>query len=153
MKEAVVYRRSNGWFLHAISKTNVGVGIETPPRIKLGSDAPPHDIGHAAIEVLQGSTQGLPHPSVAELERGFKPMMELAGVKTWDAFAKHASSVSIRTDPQSEWLIVEPWENAGTKRGFVQMPNLSVRIRTDAPLAEIGEAIQKAMQLCVPQFP
>jgi hypothetical protein len=153
MKRAVVYLRSNGWFLHAISKTTDGVGIETPPRIKLESDAPPHEIGHAIFEVLQGSTQGLPHPSVAELERGFKPMMDLAGVKTWDAFARRTSSVSIRTDPPSEWLIVEPWENAGTKRGFVQMPNLSVRVRMDAPLAEIGEAIQKAMQLCVPQYP
>jgi hypothetical protein len=153
MKRAVVYLRSNGWFLHAISKTTDGVGIEAPPRIKLGSDAPPHDIGHAAMEALNGSTQDIPHPSVAELERGFKPMLDLAGVKTWDAFAKHASSVSIRTDPQSECLIVEPWENAGAKRGFVQIPGKRVRVRMDASPEDIGEAIKKAMQLCTPKYP
>jgi hypothetical protein len=83
MKEAVVYRRSNGWFLHAISKTTVGVGIETPPRIKLESNATRDDLGNAAMATLNGSTQGVPHPSVKELEVGFKPMMDLAGVKTW----------------------------------------------------------------------
>jgi hypothetical protein len=153
MKSATVYKRSDGWYLHGDSQTTVGVWIEMPPRIKLDNNVSPSDLGNAAHEVLAESKQGVPHPTVDELETGFKPMLELAGVKSWAAFARHACNVSIRTDSDSRFIIIEPWENAGTKRGFVQMPNLSVRVRMDAPPAEIGEAIQKAMQLCVPQFP
>jgi hypothetical protein len=152
MKRATVYRRSNGWYLHAVSKTTVGIEMGTPPRIKVAIDAPPDALGKAAIEALNGSMQEVPHPPFSELENGFRPMLELAGVKTWAAFARNACNVGIEVDASRQWLMIEPWENAGTKRGFVPMPGVSMRVRMDAPPEEIGEAIQKAMQLCVPQF-
>jgi hypothetical protein len=125
----------------------------TPPEIKVAKDAPPDALGKAAIEALDGSKQDVPHPPYSELETGFKPMLDLAGVKTWAAFARNACNVGIEVDASNQWLIIEPWENVGTKKGFVQIPNVSVRVRIDAPPEEIGEAIKNAMQLCVPQFP
>ncbi len=152
MKRATVYKRSDGWYLHAISKTTVGIGMGTPPRIKVAIDAPSDALGKAVIEALNGSRQCVPHPPFSQLENGFKPMLELAGVKTWAAFARHACNVGIEADAENKWLIVEPWENVGTKEGFVQIPNVSIRVRADAPPEEIGAAIEKAIKLCVPQY-
>jgi hypothetical protein len=125
----------------------------TPPRIKIAFDAPPDALGNAVFEALSGSVENILHPPLAELEDRFKPVLELAGVKTWAAFARGASSVAIEEDISNEWLIIEPWSNAGPKMGFVPMPGVSVRVRMDAPSEEIGEAIHKAMLLCVPQYP
>ena len=73
-------------------------------------------------------------------------MLDLAGVKTWAAFAKHASNVYVIAE--AEWLTFEPWKNAGPKGGFVPFSGEKVRVRGDAPTAEIGEALQKALALC-----
>ncbi len=153
MKSATIYKRKDGWYLHTDSQTNVGLWIETAPRIKLANSASTSDLGLATNEVLSESKQGIPHPSVAELESGFKPMLDIAGVKTWAAFARQACNVGIRTDTNNQWLIIQPWENVGTKRGFVQIPDIGFRVRADAPPEEIGAAIKKAMQFCVPQYP
>jgi hypothetical protein len=153
MKSASVYKRSDGWYVHADYQTTVGVWIEGPPRIKLGNRASSGELGHAAIEALAGSEQGIPHPTVRELEIGFQPMLELADVKTWAAFARHARNVSLRTSSDGRWLIIEPWENVGMKRGFVPISNVNVQVHIDAQPDEIGEAIIKAMALCVPQDP
>lgn len=152
MKRATIYRRANGWFLHATSKTIDGLGVATPPEISLGVDASCDALGSAVVEALNGSRSAIPRPTVTELECGFKSMLELAGVKTWTAFARRACSVSVQADDDSEWLTIEPWENAGPKNGFVPMPRVTERVRADAPVTEIGEAIQTAIRLCVPHF-
>jgi len=153
MKRARIYKRSNGWYLHPISTTTAGVGMGTPPRIKVAFDAPSDVLGNAVFEALNASVQNIPHPPLAELEDRFKPVLELAGVKSWAAFARDASSVAIEADTSNEWLIIEAWSNAGPKMGFAPMLGAFVRVRMDAPPAEIGEAINKAMQLSVPQPP
>jgi hypothetical protein len=145
MKCATELKRRDGWYLHAISKTTIGVGMETPPRIKLDLKATEAALGEAVLEALSGSKVGVPHPSREEMEE-FLPMLDLAGVKTWAAFARHASNVQISAD--ADWLIFEPWKNAGAKGGFIPFSGEKVRVRADAPTAAIGEALKKAMALC-----
>jgi hypothetical protein len=152
MKSATVYRRADGFYLHADSQTTQGVWITAAARCKLAVDASPETLGRAGTNMLQASERGVPHPAQDDWGKAFTPMFELAGVKTWAAFARHALNVGVRTNFDSESLIIEPWENAGTKNGFVPMPGMEVRVPIDAPPAEIGEAIIKAMQLCVPQY-
>jgi hypothetical protein len=146
MKEATVYKRRDGWYLHAFSTTTTGVGLGSPPRIKLDMDATTANLGQAVLEALKGSQQGVPHPPPKEAVKSFKPMLDLAGVKTWAAFAKNASNVDVSSD--ANLLIFEPWKNAGPKGGFVPFPGEKVTVRADAPTAEIGEALKKAMALC-----
>ncbi len=147
MKAASVYKRSDGWYFHADSTTTVGVGIGTPPNIKLRNDASDEALGRAVLEALAGSKEGVPHPTPKEGEKLFKPMLDLAGVKTWAAFAKNASSVDIRVDDQG--LNIEPWKNEGAKMGFVPIPGVSVRTPLASSASEIGVALKKAIALCV----
>jgi hypothetical protein len=151
MKNASAFKRDDGWYFHADCKTTDGLWIESSPRIKHSVDATSSVLGQAVIEVLSGSKEGVPRPPLAELHEEFTPLMELAGVKTWAAFARRASSVVISAD--NEWLTFEPWENAGTKMGFIPISGVSVKARRDAPAEEIGEALKKAVRLCVPQYP
>lgn len=153
MKSATVYRRADGFYLHADSQTTHGVWITAAPQCKLAVDASPETLGRAVTNMLKGSERGVSHPAQDDWGKAFTPMLELAGVKSWAAFARHALNVSIRTDSDTESLIIEPWENAGTKMGFIPISDVSVSVRMDAPPEEIGEAIKKAMQLCVPQYP
>jgi hypothetical protein len=147
MKFARAYKRSDGWYLQAISETTVGIGMGTPPRIKLGVDASLEALSQAVLEALAGSQQGVPHPPLEELEDTFKPMLELAGVKTWAAFARRTLSVGIRADDQ--WITFEPWENKGAKEGFVSIDGQEVRVRIDSSPAQIGAAIEKAFAVCL----
>ena len=151
MKSASAFKRGDSWFFHADCKTTDGVWIETSPRIKHNVNVTSDVLGQAVIEVLNGSKEGVSHPPLAELDEESTPLMELAGVKTWAAFARRASSVVISAD--DDWLTIEPWENAGTRMGFIPISGVSVKVRRDAPVEEVGEALKKAMQFCVPQFP
>jgi hypothetical protein len=146
MKRATAYKRQDGWYFHAISRTTVGVGMGTPPRIRLALDASADELGRAVLESLAGSKEGVPHPTPTQGERTFKPMLDLAQVKSWTAFSKHASNVGIQI--ADEWLVIEPWKNEGPKRGFVQISGASVKIKADSSPADIGEALKQAMGLC-----
>ncbi|MGD9723221.1 MAG: contact-dependent growth inhibition system immunity protein [Pirellulales bacterium] len=146
MKRASAYLRTNGWFLSAVSRTTVGIGMDTPPRIKVEANASDATLGEAVLQALSGSREGVPHPDPKTADRSFDEMLDLAGVKSWAAFAKNALNVGTETD--GEWLVIEPWKNEGAKRGFTQIANRNVRVRADASPSEIGAALKSAIELC-----
>jgi hypothetical protein len=145
MKMATAYKRSDGWYFHAVSKTTVGVGLSWPPYIKLDIHATKDALGSAALGALDGTEFGVPHPKPTEADEGFRPMLELAGVKSWAAFARHATNVHLHLD--DKWLMIEPWKNAGVRDGFVPIEGVSLRLPLGSAAAKIGEALGKAMEI------
>jgi hypothetical protein len=93
----------------------------------------------------------VPHPDFKDEDKGFEPMYDLAGVKSWTAFAKHALSVDFSAD--DEWLTIQPWKNEGSKQGFVPVSGVSVRVPIQSPLTDIGDAVKRAFALCEPHKP
>ena len=146
MKCGTAYRRSDGWYFHSDSITTVGIGLGTPPHLKLDITAGQEELGQAVLDALAGSKTGLPHPTPEAGDRMFDPMLQLARVKTWAAFSKNAKNVRFVAD--SQWLIFEPWQNAGPKRGFVPIAGPEIRIPVDSSAAEIGGALRDTMALC-----
>jgi hypothetical protein len=143
IRSASIFKRRDGWYLEAISKTSVGVGLSTPPYLKLPNDVDPKSLGEATLQAMEGSRMGIPHPTMDEFENEPWPMLELAGVKTWAAFARRAANAGVTK--HGDWLAIEPWRNAGAKMGFEPIPGVSFRVRADAPAREIGEAVRKTI--------
>ena len=146
MKTGTAYKRNDGWYFHAFSKTTDGVYVATQPYIKLDIDAHADALGQAVLDALAWSIEQVPHPTPKEGEKLFDPVLNLAGVKTWAAFSRDATSADFRSDDQ--WLTLEPWKNAGAKAGFVPIAGTAVRIPIDSSTTDIGEALKDAMALC-----
>ena len=145
MKEATAYKRSDGWYFHAFSRTTAGIAMGAGPRIKLSNNAVRDELGNAVLTALEGSTTGVPHPMPKESAKSFQPMLDLACVKNWAAFSRGAANVDITL--KDERLEFEPWRNAGAREGFVPIPNAQIVLPANASADEIGEALQKAMAI------
>ena len=145
MKMGTAYKRPDGWYFHANSKTNVGVSISWPPYIRLDINATHETLGQAVLEALNGTEYDVPHPRQSDWVDIFRPMLNLAGVRTSTQFAKDASCVGLSADDR--YLSIEPWKNAGSKGGFAMIENMSVKIPLESSPAEIGEALTKAMRI------
>jgi hypothetical protein len=145
MKMAATYKRSDGWYFQADSTTTVGVNVASPPYLALKNDSSNRALGEAVLAALAGSESAIRHPAQDEWGKAFQPMLDLAGAKSWSAFANGAANVSISAD--DEWITISPWKNAGAKQGFVPIPDFRVRIPAASSPTAIGEALQQVMAI------
>ena len=113
MKAATAYLRGEKIFLHSSSKTTAGVWVLSMPVVvvekgNLG------DIGRLILDSLNASQDNVPHPK--SWTNIFDPVLQLAGIKSWNAFAKSAKCVEIESD--GERIFVIPTKNKGADDGF-----------------------------------
>ncbi len=95
-KQATVYLRKSQYLIHAMSQTTAGVWILSEPCTALASTQSDRELGTAVGAALDASRTGVPHPT--EWKGVFDPMLRLAGVKTWNAFATGAASADVEHD-------------------------------------------------------
>lgn len=143
MKRANVYRRDGAWYINAMSQTTAGVWIGTDPHLKESSDESAV-LGQAILAALKGSTQSLPHPT--KWGNVFKPVLELAGVKTWNQFMLTATCVSIGANDSR--ITIEPSSNAGPQTGYTPLPDKKFQIPRHSTAKDIGDAVKQAITLC-----
>jgi hypothetical protein len=142
MKCGAAYKRAGQWLFSSASKTVAGVWIASPPFLSTsGSSA---EIGTCAIEVLNASVEGTPHPT--KWDGLFSPVLELAGVKTWRAFVKGTLLVGI--EMEEDGITFTPHRNDGPKEGFLPLRDKEIALPAAASPAEIGEAIQRVVLAC-----
>ena len=108
-----IYRRTDGWYIHSTAQTTVGIFLSLPPFIKLLLDERPEILGETVRRVLASDHGIVPHPKV--FEGIFKPMLDLAKVKSWSRFMKGFPSIGI-SDDGIQWA-VEPSLNNGPRGG------------------------------------
>ena len=75
---ASAYERGGYIFLSPSSLTEGGLWVGSEPLVKLE-------------QALNNSKVGVPHPARHEWEAVAKPLLDLAGVKTWDQFAQNST--------------------------------------------------------------
>jgi hypothetical protein len=137
MKRASAYQRKGYIVLFAVSDTTAGVGIAAAPVLRVEADNVP-ELGRAVLAVLEGSRSNVPHPSRDGWREVAAPVLKMAGVKSWNTFAKAAKNVDIRFDTNRVSFI--PIKNLGPKNGFVVLP--TEKVRTSAPTeTELGLAL------------
>ena len=135
MFSAKAYRRSGKWYFHAENKTTDGVWIASPPF--LHSDGDSFHLGSCAKCALAHSAEGVVHPT--EWKHIFTPMLDLAGVKSWNIFARGAELVGIEMEGHT--IKLTPHRNLGPKEGFDPVADLAIRLRTDASHEDLGNAV------------
>jgi hypothetical protein len=137
MKKASAYRRKDHIILFAVSDTTAGVGIAAAPVLRVKADNV-SELGRAILAVLEGSRSNVPHPTQDGWKEVAAPVLKVAGVKSWNTFAKAAKNVDIRFDTNRVSFI--PTKNLGPKDGFVVLP--AEKVRTSAPTeTELGLAL------------
>jgi hypothetical protein len=144
VKRTTVYKRKDGWYLHPRSHTTAGWWLTAPPFIRLAADGPAADVGNAVLRGLEASRDNIPPP--ASWDGLSKPMLELAGVKSAGKFMKGSLCLGIEDD--GEWLNFEPTKNQGPRRGCTPLVEKNFRIPHGATAEEIGNAVQRAIELC-----
>lgn len=140
MKAATIYGRGGKTYVHSSSKTTAGVWvINAPVLVVEGGD--PGELGKALRECLAASSEGVPHPkSFTNLS---DPMLNLAGVKSYNTFAKSAKCVEVELHGETVTLI--PTRNEGAEGGFVPISGKAqVAVSEDAAL---GSAAITALAL------
>ena len=113
-KSATVYMRRQQFLIHALSRTTDGVWLLSEPCSALAIECDDRGLGSAIRRALDGSLAEVPHPS--SWNHVFEPMLSLAGVTTWKAFATGAACIQIETDGNHVVLI--PQTSRGPKEGF-----------------------------------
>src|ERR1700737_3225424 len=126
-------------FLHAYSKTQVGLSVLSQP-VLAADPRDPAELGRAILLALAGSKEGVPHPSI--WDDICAPLIKLAGAKSRRAFYGSARCVRIRR--QSDRVSFTPMRNLGTRKGYEP---LNGKDRTCLPeSAELGNTLLSAFQ-------
>jgi hypothetical protein len=137
MKRATVYERRGELFFHSLSKTTAGVWILTSPYLKARSDDD-EGIASNTLAVLDASVEGIAHPT--KWTGLFDPILKMAGVKSWNTFAKSARC--IEAEEHGETISVVPTRNLGVDEGFEPIASG----RRVATRDTIAEAVRIAIQ-------
>jgi hypothetical protein len=123
MKRATLYRRAGALLIHASSRTTAGAWVLEPPCLRIAEDASADELGAMVRAALAGSRSGIPLPQLGPSL--FAPMLQLAGVKTWNTFAKSAHCAELE---ELDGIIhVVPCE-AVPKEGFQMVEEKTIRV-------------------------
>lgn len=138
---ASVYKRQGKLFLVTSSQTpgRYGLWIDAGPHLVVGEEASLEEIGQRLDEALRGSRQNVAYP---EDPKGLeKPLLELAGVKSWRTFMSGTSHCFVERNDVS--VRVVPSTNDG--RGFVPRSDSTVDLTARAQPEVLAEAVLAAL--------
>ncbi len=89
MKKATVYKKGGYYYMHATSLTCDGFGIATNPFKRVEENEGKQSVMQMLFKVLEGSRKNVKQPrDIGQLK---VPLLELAGVKSWNTFSRGAS--------------------------------------------------------------
>lgn len=139
MRYCGVYFRGEAFYVHASFEDEFGVLVEAGPVVKLGRDAPPEALGSAALDALRAFREGAPPDDTFDTT---KALLALSGLKSWRAFLKGASYLSVRSGG-GEVRVTPTYHERGS---FMFMPEEEVK--SGPQPAAVGEALRKASARC-----
>jgi hypothetical protein len=142
MKSAYALLRKGKILIQSYSRATTGLWIATGPVFVI-DEGDPDALGTKIRYALNGSIEGVQHPSQAEWKTVQGPMLEAAGVKTWATLAKSAKSVGLEFDGG----IVKMVPTAGYgNNGGKSLPEKAVECEFDND--ELGSALVLAFERC-----
>jgi hypothetical protein len=139
MQHADAYEWRGRIFLHAYSKTTVGLSVLSQP-VLAADPRDPSELGRAILLALAGSKKGVPHPSI--WENVSAPLLELAGAKSRSAFFRSARCVDIKCE--GDRVTFTPMRNLGTREGYEPIKGKDQTSLRDG--ADLGNTLLLAFQ-------
>jgi hypothetical protein len=139
VKRATIYQRQGSFFVHASSRTTEGVWILDNPCLKVEAQASDDVLGTAIRTALDGSRSGVLHPRV--WTSVLDPLLKLAGVRSWGAFAKVAKCVEIEEEGAAVHLV--PMREVGLDEGFAPEPAGTLTLLGGAAIELLGASARR----------
>lgn len=145
IRSASAYHRRGAWIVGPHSQTESGLWVATPPYVQLPGTITYRELADATRVALSQS-QTIPDINPRESPMPPSPILQAAGVKSWSTFYKGAKLVAVRSDDTH--LTFSPTVNEGKRNGFGWLEDAKLSIPATASLAELGEALKKAIAAC-----
>lgn len=114
MKAATIYECAGRIFMHSSSKTSAGIWVISPPWFAV-DQINPDDVGRLIKQCLIESREGVSHPESSDSI--FNPILEMAGIKSWNTFSKLARCVGVETI-DDQVVLFESTLNEGVGGGY-----------------------------------
>ncbi|NNM88481.1 MAG: hypothetical protein HKL95_08175 [Phycisphaerae bacterium] len=144
-KLATVKHRGGDLFIYPLSTTTTGLWLVHGPYARLRAADPLAERGSAALRALAASGRSIPHPT--DFKSVGAEILKLAGVRSWAVFERDASTVHLELGGGSMRLV--PHENRTEEsQGHIPMEKLAIQLPLDASAEQVGEAIDRALELC-----
>lgn len=140
MKKAAAFLRNGKVFLHPDSRTTKGFWIFSEPVLVTG--AAEKNLGLKLLTTLSHSKNGIPHP--VSWKGLTNPLLKIAKVRSFDAFADDCKSVSACLD--GDGLLLTPSKNRGQGNRFLHLPDKAIRCRPFE--MEIERCLREAFDAC-----
>src|SRR5258708_3470138 len=144
MQYCHLYLRKRVVIISAMSQTNVGAWIGSPPLFAVNEDDVSL-IGKRCLEALDASQTGVPHPRASEFATISAPRYQLAGVRNESEFARGTKCASIERDEGQ--LSVIPYRRT-SGAAFERIEDLSKTYQSVPADEELGRWILEAFSLC-----
>lgn len=144
MKAATVYKKVNRVYIHALSKTEAGVWIATSPFLYADARTSPYHLGQLVMEAFGGSQEQVPHPR--NWGNLLSPLLEQAGVKTWNTFMRKAQCLNL--EATEDRLKIIPNRNLGTTEGFEPILEKTIELSLSSTVNQIGTVLLEALAEC-----
>jgi hypothetical protein len=141
MKCASAYLRAGKVYIHADVMTKDGIWIMNEPLLACGSKDT-SALGQCILDALKGSKQGVRHPG--RRKDLIAHLLQLAGVKSYNTFARLAKNVSI--EQEKDRILFIPTRNGGPGTGFVPVDKKSRE--THADVEDLGKMLLVAFEDC-----
>lgn len=127
-----------------------GIGLGSDKIFMVGLDNY-HDIGETVVHTFEDCKLGIPHPTQEEFRELAKAarnsqLFKLAKVKSWKAFGQNSVDISVYFTGQH--FDITPTRNEKPGKWSFYLPEKTILIPKDAPLAELGKAVLDAFELC-----
>jgi hypothetical protein len=106
MKSAYALQRKDKILIQGYSKSTAGLSIASEPVYVTAEDRI-DDLGAKIRNALNGSIEGIRHPTQAEWKAIQAPMLEAAGVKSWSTLARNTKSVGRGTSMRERTIDCE----------------------------------------------
>ena len=127
----VAGRRANGW-VRSVDRS------ASAPRL-----------GALVREALAESRTGVPMVNFRDpAQDPMVPLLRLAGVKSWDGYARSMRACFIDLDDGQAGYLIRPTRNE-SRSGLVDLPEAQLRVSADASDNQIGQAVLAGIDLSV----
>ena len=144
-KEAYVsvYKRDNGYILHANKLSTDGVWISTEPCVKLDLETEKEEIGRKVIDLLKESEGRIEHPT--EFKGLFNFVLKVAQVRSYKKFMEHCIHCGVFL--KGKVITFMPYKN-DNRKGFEQITEESESIKFNSQSDEYGKTLFNCLRKC-----
>lgn len=139
---AAVDLRRGRYVSYASSLTVDGLWVANGHHELLDGAAGDEELGGAAARALAASRTGVPAPDLRNGPSPLAPVLASVGVRSLGSYLKGTRQVQVEQDGPG--VVVTPTDNQGRTEGFVEAPDLAIRL-TDPTPAELGAAVRDAL--------